>query len=77
MFLPFLIIPLANGTDWQGYYTFQNKKGGVARFSPFAKLMLNVVNLGLIITFFSLAKYFKGKFAEKKQKFLEFQDDNI
>ncbi|MCY7347804.1 MAG: hypothetical protein LH614_16520 [Pyrinomonadaceae bacterium] len=75
MFLPFLIFPMVSGTDWQGYYVFHNKRGGVARFSPFAVLMLNVVNTVLIITFFSLATYFKGKFEEKKQKSAELQVD--
>lgn len=73
MFLPFLIIPLMSGTE-NGYFVMEGKKGPPLKITPFALLMVNLVNTGLIITFFILSRRFKEKLENTKLRLSEIEN---
>ncbi|MEK7724674.1 MAG: hypothetical protein AAB336_10025 [Acidobacteriota bacterium] len=75
MFLPLLIVPLIMGTEG-GYYILSRRKT-MLRATPFALLMLNLVNTVLIIIFFSLSTYFKQKYTRLKEKHSELLEKDI
>lgn len=72
MFLPLAIIPLVIGANSLGYYV-PFGKGGM-RATPFAFLMMNLVNAGLMIAFLSVWKYFKGKLNKMKIRLSEIEN---
>ena len=69
MFIPFLLIPLTQGTDAAGIYSMTNKKGGVIHFTGTTLFILNSLTLAAAVGCLCLSEFFKRKHTESKSTY--------
>lgn len=72
MFIPFLFLPMRVGPDSSGYYSMKGKTTAIFSFNDL--VVLNVLNTGALITFFSLYIFFKNKLLKKESDYYNLFD---